>query len=95
MKNISEDAVPLHPGGTARKRTDMKYVFCPECGRQISKSGKGTVSELSCPKCGSELSIEVEGSGVHVYVMNESGTGEAENAPQRAKTKTAPRAAGA
>lgn len=95
MYSISEDAVPLHPGGTARKRPGMKYVFCPECGRQISKSGKGTVSELSCPKCGSELSIEVEGSGVHVYVMKASTNGAEEQAPPKARTKAAPQTVGA
>lgn len=55
MYTISENAISLRTGGVTRKHPGMKYVFCPECGRQISKSGKGTVSELPCPKCGSGL----------------------------------------
>ena len=82
MYTISENAISLRTGGVTRKHPGMKYVFCPECGRQISKSGKGTVSELPCPKCGSELSIEVEGSSVHVYVIKSPRTGtEEQSAP--------------
>ena len=63
MYSILEDSVPIHPGGTDDSTSGMKYVFCPECGRQISRSGRGTRSEQPCPKCGADLGIEVDAAG--------------------------------
>lgn len=47
-------------------------VYCPICGKQISRSKSGTDSESVCPKCGAQLNYTVNGGAVHIEVINVS-----------------------
>lgn len=44
-------------------------IYCPICGKQISRSKSGTDSESICPKCGSELNYTVNGVTVNIEVI--------------------------
>lgn len=96
MYSILEDSVPIHPGGTDDSTSGMKYVFCPECGRQISRSGRGTRSEQPCPKCGADLGIEVDAAGkVHVGVLRSTENGTCNQITPKNRRKAGPRATSA
>lgn len=47
-------------------------IYCPICGKQISRSKSGTDSESICPKCGAELNYTVNGEAVHIKVIKDS-----------------------
>lgn len=47
-------------------------IYCPICGKQISRSKSGTDSESICPKCGSELNYTVNGVTVNIEVIKVS-----------------------
>lgn len=47
-------------------------IYCPICGKQISRSKSGTDSETVCPKCGSELNYTVNSGAVHIQVIKAS-----------------------
>ncbi len=52
---------------------EEKYsVYCPSCGRLLSKSGNGTNSEMTCPKCKADLSLVVAAGRVSVEVIKPS-----------------------
>lgn len=72
MYNSCSRPVPLRTTGKSINDHAFWYVFCPSCGRRISRVGNGTRSLQECPKCNAELGIEMEDSKLSVNVLTPS-----------------------
>ncbi len=52
----------------------MYYTFCSHCGREMGRSGEGTLTEVRCPKCGVLLAYVVKDGKVTIEVKEERKT---------------------
>ncbi len=49
----------------------MYYTFCSHCGKDMGRSGEGTMTEVRCPKCGVYLSYVVKDGKVTIEFTEE------------------------